>query len=42
MIVLEKPLWEGNKKGCMYVCTNPMNVGRPQKLGGWGLDKRLS
>ena len=33
MIVPEKPLWGGNKKGCMYVCTNPMNVGRPQKLG---------
>ena len=33
MIVAEKPLWEGNKKVCMYVCTNPMNVGRPQKLG---------
>ena len=33
MIVPEKPLWGGNKKICMYVCTNPMNVGRPQKLG---------
>ena len=33
MIFPEKPLWEGNKKVCMYVCTNPMNVGRPQKLG---------
>ena len=33
MIVPEKPLWEGNKKVCTYVCTNPMNVGRPQKLG---------
>ena len=33
MIVPEKPLWEGNKNVCMYVCTNPMNVGRPQKLG---------
>ena len=33
MIVPEKLLWEGNKKLCMYVCTNPMNVGRPQKLG---------
>ena len=33
MIVPAKPLWEGNKKACMYVCTNPMNVGRPQKLG---------
>ena len=33
MIVPAKPLWEGNKNACMYVCTNPMNVGRPQKLG---------
>ena len=33
MIVPEKPLWGGNKNICMYVCTNPMNVGRPQKLG---------
>ena len=33
MIVPAKPLCEGNKKACMYVCTNPKNVGRPQKLG---------
>ena len=33
MIVPEKPLWGGNKNICMYVCTNSMNVGRPQKLG---------
>ena len=33
MIVPEKPLWGGNKNMFMYVCTNPMNVGRPQKLG---------
>ena len=26
MIVPEKPLWGGNKKVCMYVCTNTMNV----------------
>ena len=26
MIVPEKPLWGGNKKVCMYVRTNPMNV----------------
>ena len=26
MIVPEKPLWGGNKKVCMQVCTNTMNV----------------